>query len=253
MPLVSKIGWIILSLALAGCGITTSPDAMLPQGFVYLANQVPGAQQDIRYYTSNNFVGRPIVGYFAGSCILTAEAASALAEAQQNAESMGYSLKVYDCYRPQSAVNDFTAWAADVEDILVKHRFYPQVDKSELFTLGYIAEQSGHSRGSTVDITLVPLGSQQPDVDPFSNRYDCRSAMPRRYPDNSLDMGSGYDCFDEISHTGNPDISNTARRNRQLLQSIMEAAGFVNYDREWWHYTLDQEPHTDVYFDFPVN
>ncbi|MBT8146532.1 MAG: D-alanyl-D-alanine dipeptidase, partial [Gammaproteobacteria bacterium] len=146
----------------------------------------------------------------------------------------------------------FVSWAADSDDVLQQQRFYPTVPKGELFSQGYIAERSGHSRGSTVDLTLVTIGSQQPQVDPLANRYDCRQPKPLRYPDNSLEMGTGYDCFDALSHTDNEQISERAKQNRQLLRSIMEAAGFSNYPQEWWHYTLDSEPYPDRYFDFPI-
>jgi len=207
----------------------------------------------MRYYTSNNFIGRPVVDYFADRCFLTQEAAAALAIAQQQAGILSYSLKIYDCYRPQGSVNDFVTWASDPDDILQQHRFYPDVPKSELFAQGYIAAQSGHSRGSTVDLTLVPIDSRQPAIDPFANRYDCRPTMPPRYPDNSLDMGTGYDCFDTLSTTDNPLISETAKHNREQLRSIMESAGFINYDQEWWHYTLQNEPFQNQYFDFPIS
>ena len=224
----------------------------LPDGFISLNDVDSSIQLDIRYYGSNNFIGRPIDGYFTAKCLLTLEAATALVKAQQQSLALGYSLKVYDCYRPQRSVTDFVSWSSDPDDNLVQHRFYPAIQKNQLFPQGYIASQSGHSRGSTIDITLVPVGSQQPAVDPFANRYDCRASLPRRYPDNSIDMGSEYDCFDEISQTANPNISDTAKQNRNLLKSIMADAGLDNYDQEWWHYTLVDEPFPNTYFDFPI-
>ena len=242
--------WSVLAL-LTSC-VASQQHSNLPAGFVSISSVAPDIQLDIRYYTNNNFIGRPIEGYFAPLCILTIEAASALARVQRLAEDQGYSLKVYDCYRPQIAVNDFVAWAADLDDTLQQHRFYPALDKSRLFAEGYIAERSGHSRGSTVDLTLVPLGSQQPAIDPFANRYDCRAARFGRYPDNSIDMGSGYDCFDSLANTANEEISDTARNNRELLSTLMAMAGFENYPLEWWHFTLMHEPYPDTYFEFPV-
>ena len=244
--------WAVVSLSLVACSKPPTAASSLPDDFVSLADLSDTLQLDIRYFTSNNFIGRPIAGYFAPKCLLTRPAAEALITAQELAGAQGYALKVYDCYRPQQAVNDFVNWAADTDDILQQHRFYPAVPKSELFSRGYIAERSGHSRGSTVDLTLVPTDSRQPLVDPFANRYDCRHARPLRYPDNSIEMGTGYDCFDPLSHTDNNQTGDQARSNRQLLRSIMEAAGFSNYPQEWWHYTLDNEPFADRYFDFPI-
>ncbi|KKN99132.1 M15 family metallopeptidase [Pseudohongiella sp.] len=226
-------------------------DQGLPAGFSSLALVDDTIELDMRYLEANNFVGEPITGYQASACVLTTSAASALAEVQAQANLQGYSLKVYDCFRPQRAVNHFVAWAADADDNRMKARFYPDVPKNELFSRGYIAERSGHSRGSTVDLTLVPLGSTQPLADPMGN-YDCRGDQARRFPDNSLDMGTGYDCFDALSHTDNPDVGAQALANRHLLRELMNAAGFVNYDQEWWHYTLREEPFTDQYFDFPI-
>jgi len=248
----SSLRWAVVSISLVSCAGQAGRDDSLPAGFVSLSDVSGSIQLDIRYHTSNNFVGRPISGYVAANCILTEPAAAALATAQELAAAQGYALKVYDCYRPQQAVNDFVNWAADANDVFQQHRFYPAVPKNELFSQGYIAERSGHSRGSTVDLTLVPANSRQLAVDPFVNRYDCRQAKPLRYPDNSLEMGTGYDCFDELSHTDNSQISNEAKQNRQLLRSIMETAGFSNYPQEWWHYTLSNEPFSDRYFDFSV-
>ena len=224
----------------------------MPDQFVSVTDLDPTIQLDIRYYTANNFTGRKINGYNSAKCILSIEAAKALVKTQKDAISRGYSIKVYDCYRPQRAVTDFVEWAKDMEDTKMQHRFYPAVPKNELFSRGYIAEKSGHSRGSTMDLTLVPLNTRQPENVPANTHYDCRLQKPGRYPDNSIDMGTGFDCFDGLAHTDNLDINETARQNRYLLRSIMENAGFVNYDKEWWHYTLRDEPFPDTYFDFPV-
>ncbi|MEZ5489420.1 MAG: M15 family metallopeptidase [Gammaproteobacteria bacterium] len=243
---------LLLTLGLAGCG-NPNAEQSLPDGFVSVADIDSTIQLDIRYSTANNFLGRPVQGYLAPACILTEAAARALQQAQVQAQTLGYALKVYDCYRPQQAVNDFVGWAADLDDTVQKHRFYPAVPKQELFSRGYIAERSGHSRGSTVDLTLVPIDTRQPASDPDASRYDCRLDQTRRYPDNSLDMGTGYDCFDELSHTDNPVFTGQIRQNRDLLRTLMGSAGFSNYAQEWWHYTLDQEPFPDRYFDFPVH
>ena len=238
---------------LVSCARMSERESGLPTGFVDLGDVEATIQLDIRYYSSNNFIGRRIDGYFAPRCILTSAAANALVDAQRLAISQGYSLKVYDCYRPQRAVDDFVNWANDSDDTLVKHRFYPVVAKDQLFAEGYIAAQSGHSQGSTLDLTLVPLGTTQPATDPFANRYDCRFNMTRRYPDNSLDMGTGYDCFDPRSNTANPTISEDEARNRQMLNNIMQKVGFVNYEKEWWHYTLVNAPYKNDFFNFPIS
>lgn len=250
---------VLAGLALFSCLQAESPQRAdsahsiaLPGGFVSLSDVDATIELDIRYRTSNNFVGRPIAGYRTPSCILTKEAAAALARAQKQANTRGYSLKVYDCYRPRRAVADFAAWAKDLDDTKMQHRFYPAVPKDELFARGYIAEKSGHSRGSTMDLTLVPIGSRQPAADASGELYDCRSDVAGRYPDNGIDMGTGFDCFDELAHTDNPRIEAVARRNRDLLRSIMAGSGFTNLAEEWWHYTLEREPFPETYFDFVV-
>lgn len=228
-------------------------DAPIEGPLIPLSQVNPSIQQDIRYYTRNNFVGSRIDGYMQAVCLLSQPAAVALSSAQDDALGMGYSLKVYDCYRPQRGVNHFERWADDQSDLLMQARFYPAIDKSQLFELGYIARRSGHSRGSTIDLTLVPIASQIPQIyDALITDTDCRAPQNERVPDNSLDMGTEYDCFDDLAHTANPNVSEAARANRMQLKSIMENAGFVNYSREWWHYRLRDEPFPDRYFDIEV-
>jgi len=209
---------------------------------------------DIRYTTQHNFVGRRIHGYRDPLCILTRPAAEALARAQRAVLARGYSLKVYDCYRPQTAVDDFVRWAERLHDDRMKSEFYPEVDKAQLFEDGYIAARSGHSRGSTIDLTLVELpAAAQPRWRPSMGLVPCYAPYEERFPDNSIDMGTGYDCFDTLSHTLDPRVQGQARRNRVLLKSTLEAVGFANYPNEWWHYTLADEPFPNRYFDFPVS
>ena len=206
---------------------------------------------EARYFGRHNFIGRPITGYEAPKCLLTPAAARALAAVQEDVRGYGLSLKTYDCYRPQRAVDDFVRWARATSDTAMKAEFYPAVDKQNLFRDGYIAERSGHSRGSTVDLTLVPVPvPEQPEYRPGDALRDCRS--PARYADNTLDMGTGYDCFDPLSHTANPAVGSMAARNRLLLRLAMERHGFSNYANEWWHFTLRDEPYPDTYFDLPV-
>jgi D-alanyl-D-alanine dipeptidase len=236
---------LALALALAA----PAPAAQAPSEFVALDRVDPTILHDIRYRTRHNFVGRRIRGYREPLCILTRPSARALKRVQARLRRRGYSLKVYDCYRPQRAVDHFVRWARDLDDQRMKREFYPRVDKSRLFSDGYIAERSGHSRGSTVDLTLVKLPARrQPRWD-----GDLVPCLDRdRFPDNTVDMGTGFDCFDTRSHTLDPRIRGRARRNRLLLKRAMERAGFENYENEWWHYTLRDEPFPDRYFDFPV-
>jgi D-alanyl-D-alanine dipeptidase len=161
---------------------------------------------------------------------------------------------VYDCYRPQRAVDHFVRWAEDLDDQAMKPEFYPQVDKTRLFDDGYIAEKSGHSRGSTMDLTIVRLPAKptRPYV-PGESLVPCYGPKAERFPDNSVDMGTGFDCFDTLAHTLDPRVQGVQRANRLLLKSTLEDLGFVNLAEEWWHYTYKPEPHPDTYFDFPVS
>jgi zinc D-Ala-D-Ala dipeptidase len=226
-----------------------------PAAFVSLHQVDPTILLDIRYYTNHNFVGRRIHGYRDPICILTRPAAEGLKRVQAALVPRGYTLKVYDCYRPQRAVNDFVRWAERLNDQKMKREFYPRVDKSRLFADGYIAERSGHSRGSTMDLTLVKLPPRRQPRWSFRRfgLVPCFAPYRKRFPDNTIDMGTGYDCFDTLAHTLDPRIQGKQLANRLLLKSAMEAAGFTNYANEWWHYTLNDEPFPDTYFDFPVS
>lgn len=251
--------WIcfgFLFVALSGCSskqVRPQSNPHLPEGFVYLHEIDPSIIEEMRYYGDHNFVGRPIEGYLSGKCILTREAAQGLAQAQAEIRNFSMTLKVYDCYRPQRAVNDFVSWASRRQDTLMKEEFYPKIDKSTLFSDGYIAERSGHSRGSTIDLTLVPLPvPNQSDYKKGEKLYSCFAPASERFQDNSLDFGTGYDCFDPLSHTANPAVGPLQKRNRLMLKSVLEKFGFKNYENEWWHFTLKNEPFPDQYFDFPV-
>ena len=215
-----------LALTLIACSHAPSGR---PEGFVDTASVVPGLRVEMRYAGTHNFVGRRIDGYEAPVCILTGEAAEALARVQGDLAARGLGLKVYDCYRPRRAVAHFGRWAADLTDQSTKAEFYPNVDKSQLFTLGYIAERSGHSRGSTVDVTIIDLASGA-----------------------EIDMGSPFDLFDTRSWPTDESVSTAARANRMLLQGVMREHGFRSLREEWWHFTLDAEPHPETYFDFVV-
>ncbi|MEU5962394.1 M15 family metallopeptidase [Micromonospora parva] len=231
---------------------TPSGAAALP-GFVVLSDVDPRIHADIRYATAHNFVGRPITGYREPLCLLTRQAAEALRRVQDAALATGHSLKVYDCYRPQPAVDDFVAWSKRPDEQQTKAEFYPDLAKSRLFADGYIGAPTAHSRGSTLDLTLVddPAASQPP-YRVGQPLVACTAPRGQRFEDNSIDMGTGFDCFDPRAHTADPSVTGTARDNRRLLRRLMTDAGFVNYDREWWHYSLRDEPYPDTFFAAPV-
>jgi D-alanyl-D-alanine dipeptidase len=224
----------------------------IPEGFIEIRTVIPDIILDLRYTTNHNFLGRPVEGYLAEKCYLTKAAADSLAKVQTELRKFSLSLKIYDAYRPQCAVDDFVKWAKILGDTLTKKEFYPTVDKSRLFVDGYIAEKSGHSRGSTVDLTIVPIPlSEQPEFE-FNNQCECYKPVDERFKDNSLDMGTGFDCFNSLSHTENPEISPQERANRLLLRSLMEKYGFKNLAEEWWHFTLKNEPFPKTYFNFLI-
>ncbi|MBP1748207.1 MAG: vanX [Deltaproteobacteria bacterium] len=222
--------------------------------FVDVQKHIPSLKMDIRYYTPHNFVGQRIDGYNAPKCFLTIEAANALKKVQSDLKPFSLSLKIYDCYRPQRAVDHFVRWAKDINDVRAKKEFYPMVDKSRLFVDGYIAQKSGHSRGSTVDLTIIPLPVPAEETyRPGQELFPCFLPRGIRFGDSSVDMGTGFDCFHDRAHTINKHIDLDHRINRLLLKSLMEKHGFVNYDLEWWHFTLKAEPFPDTYFDFPID
>ena len=200
-----------------------------PETFVNASDIVPGLIVDMRYFSARNFVGTSIDGYEKPICYLTRPAAQALAQVANAASQQGYSLKVFDCYRPARAVAHFVRWAHDLEDTAMKAEFYPSVEKRYLFRDGYIASRSGHSRGSTIDVTLI-----------------------QKSDGNEIDMGTSYDFFSTKSWPSDRSVSAAAQRNRKLLGDLMRRDGFDGYDKEWWHFTLRHEPFPDTYFDFVV-
>ncbi|MGW2949947.1 D-Ala-D-Ala dipeptidase VanX [Streptomyces eurythermus] len=197
--------------------------------FVYLDELVPGIRWDAKYATADNFTGRPVDGYLTNRIVGTKALCAALGDAREEAASLGFGLLVWDGYRPQRAVDCFRRWSEQPEDGRTKQRHYPNIDRTELFDKGYVAAKSGHSRGSTVDLTLYSLATGE-----------------------NIRMGGGYDLMDAISHHGARGITPTEAKNREHLCSIMEKCGFAGYAYEWWHYTLKSEPYPDVYFNFPV-
>ncbi|MFD9442033.1 M15 family metallopeptidase [Streptomyces sp. NPDC060006] len=244
----------LLTVTAASATATATPEPKAPEDFVSLRSVDRTIIQEMRYFTPHNFVGERIDGYRQPLCILTRPAAEALHTAQQRLLRQGYSLKVYDCYRPQRAVDHFVRWAEDLDDQTMKDEFYPKVDKTRLFEDGYIAEKSGHSRGSTMDLTLVKLPAKptRPYV-PGEPLVPCFAPQQERFPDNSVDMGTGYDCFDTLSHTLDPRVQGQQRANRLLLKDTLEGLGLVNLAEEWWHFTYKPEAYPDTYFDFPVS
>ena len=227
-----RLSVIVLAFAyLAGCSGSSENGVQhaRPDSFVVVNETMPDAMFDIRYYSADNFLGTRVRGYAAPLCILAEPAAAALRQVQQEVSRSGYTLKIFDCFRPQRAVDHFVAWAQDASDTGMKSEYYPNEEKSRLIEKGYIADRSGHSRGGTVDVTLA-----------------------RKADSKELDMGTPFDYFDTLSNTADPRITEDQKNNRLLLKTTMEKHGFVNYDKEWWHYTLKDEPYPDTYFDFPV-
>ncbi len=224
----------------------------IPEGFVEIRSVIPDIILDLRYITNHNFLGRPVEGYLSKKCYITKAAADSLVKVQTELRKFNLSLKVYDAYRPQRAVDDFVKWAKELSDTLTKKEFYPTVDKSRLFVDGYIAEKSGHSRGSTIDLTIVSIPTPvQPEFD-VNNQCECYKSVDERFKDNSIDMGTGFDCFSELSHTENASLTPQQRANRLLLKSLMEKYGFKNLAEEWWHFTLRHEPFPNTYFNFVI-
>lgn len=217
--------FIVLALTL----LASPAWAEMPAGFVKLNEYLPSATYDVRYYGEHNFVGERITGYNAPVVILSLPAARNLGKVQEDLKPFGLGLKIFDGYRPQRAVNHFVRWANNINDTKTKLEFYPDVEKQHLFRDGYIAAKSGHSRGSTVDVTIIDLESSK-----------------------ELDMGTPFDFFGLESWPDNHSMAQQIRTNRALLQNVMMRNGFKPYEAEWWHFTLEDEPYPETYFDFVV-
>lgn len=232
--LASKVFVVALSLVSVMTTLCFGDQAKdpLPKGFVYVDTIIPDLVIELRYHTEHNFVGQQIDGYLKPRCILTREAAEALLHVQKELNPFGLGLKVFDAYRPQQAVDHFVRWAENLDDTRTKAEFYPDIDKGTLFRDGYIAGRSSHSRGSTVDVTLISI---QPET-----------------LGKELDMGTGFDFFGPSSWPFFPGISPGRRSNRMLLHLLMKKHGFKPYPEEWWHFTLSDEPFPKTYFNFPV-
>ena len=251
MPLVHLLSTIALICSVTAAVAQRADE--IPSDIIDAQSVVEDLVLDVRYATTHNFVGRVIPGYRAAKCLLTRRAAEALEGVQRELQEFALALKVYDCYRPQSAVDAFVDWADDLDDQTMKAEFYPNVDKQNLFRDGYIAARSGHSRASTVDLTIVPRRAQPAAVyDSAVPPGSCENDQSARFPDASLDMGTGYDCFSVRSHTIFPGLSPQQRAHRLLLERLMKSHGFRGLAEEWWHFTLVDEPYPETYFDFPV-
>jgi D-alanyl-D-alanine dipeptidase len=227
-PLILQRTLAILLLAV--CAVTARAGG-LPPGFVYVDDVIPAIVLEIRYYSEDNFTGRRVRGYESPAGILSEQAASALQRVAAELKEFGLGLKIYDAYRPQRAVDDFVQWAKNPDEQSMKARYYPEVDKANLIRDGYIAERSGHSRGSTVDLTLVYAGPEGPQ---------------------ELDMGTGWDYFGLESWPDSQAVTPVQRAHRMLLRAMMEKHGFAPLQQEWWHFTLAAEPYPGTYFNFPV-
>ena len=200
----------------------------LPRGFVYIDEVINDVDIDIRYSNDNNFIGKKINGYNQSAAIGTKELALALQEIQNDLKHFGYGVKIFDAYRPQKAVNHFSRWSTN-DDVLMKDLFYPNIEKGALFKKGYIASRSGHSRGSTIDLTIINLKTKE-----------------------ELDMGTSYDFFGIESSYDYSGLTYEQNSNRLLLYSVMKKYGFKSLKSEWWHFTLENEPFPDTYFNFNV-
>lgn len=223
-----------------------------PEHMVYLRAIDPSIEQDIRYAGAHNFTGHALDGYTAPECLLSLDTAKALARVQASLRAQGYGLKVFDCYRPSRAVADMGRFATEPGDPR-KAEFYPRVDKQDFWRLGYVARVSNHSRGSTVDLTLTgPQALPAAVWTPSATQVDCTAPYDQRWHDGALDMGTGFDCFDERAHSANPTINATAKDNRQRLASAMEKQGFSGYSKEWWHFTYSGGAAPNNVMDFPI-
>jgi D-alanyl-D-alanine dipeptidase len=218
---------LLFSLFLLGL-ISCSNSNSKPSDFVYLDQEIPSVIIEARYFDSNNFVGQPVNGYNKGTAICTQAAANALKQVAMELVPLNMRIKVFDAYRPQKAVDHFKTWALDLNDTLTKPSYYPEIPKSRLFELNYIAKKSSHSRGSTFDLTLVDGAGME------------------------LDMGTSWDYFGTASWPTDTTVSEEAQKNRAFLAELMTKHGFTPYAEEWWHFTLAEEPYPNTYFDFDV-
>jgi D-alanyl-D-alanine dipeptidase len=241
---------IVIAIVAAICA-SEAQAQQLPGGFVYLRDVDPTIIQDIRYATSNNFVGKPLSGYEAGECVVKRDVAVRLKAVQQELARQKLSLKMFDCYRPARASVDMVRWSRDGKETASQRRYNPALAKADLFRLGYIAAYSGHSTGAALDLTLLDLTADNSgSFDPKKNYADCTAPVEVRAPEGSIDMGTGYDCSDAKANTRSAAITPDQRKWRNTLVAAMKQQGFVNYFREWWHFSLPGAG--GQAYDFPI-
>lgn len=239
---------LFFCLAIMGCD---KPQSALPQGFVYLTDVDPAVIENVRYATNQNFLGRVVPGYTSKRVVCTKEAAIALKAAHGDLQQQGYRLVIYDGYRPQRSVDAFVKWADDLHDLTAKSLYYPTIDKKDLFKLDYIADKSGHTRGSTFDLSIIKKGETLKPLTVSERQLSSGEKIPF-LDDNTIDMGSSFDLFHPVSHHDSPLVNEEYTKRRNQLRDIMKKHGFKEYKEEWWHYTLANETYPNKYFDFVV-
>lgn len=251
--MITKLNLYFACVLISAGSLYSEAQSLRPKDAVELKSVNSDIFVEAAYFSNWNFIGKPIDGYKANQCYLSAKAAYALGEVQKEVSKRGYSILVFDCYRPQRAVDQFVKWTQDATDTKMQSAFYPDEPKSELVHRGYIDAKSGHSRMSTVDLTLVRTDKFKAKdfIAKARQVKDCRQSKDVETT-GQLDMGTTFDCFSELAHTANPAISDKAKKNREILKSAMEKQGFSNYPKEWWHFTLKDEPYKNNYFDFIV-
>lgn len=243
---VSKIFLICCVVSSVGCHTQQNE---LPSGFAFLTDVDPTIVESPRYSTKENFLGKVVLGYTSNRIVCTKEAAEKLKLVHNDLKKQGYKLVVYDGYRPQRAVNEFMRWSKDGFDQVAKAHYYPTIDKKDVFKLGYVAEKSGHSRGSTLDLTIIKDTKTLKPIKYGKHKLLNGSKIPF-LDDNTVDMGASFDLFHKASHHDSKLVSAKYLQRRNLLRNAMKAHGFKDYQEEWWHYTLENEPYPDTYFDF---
>ena len=253
-----NIFMVLMILTLSSCSNATREmaPAAREKGFVYLDEIDPTIQVSLRYYSNENFLGRRVKAYNKNVLMMTRQAAQALKKVQEDLKKDGYELVIYDAYRPQDAVDNFMVWSLAINDQIKKEQYYPRVDKARVFELGYVAERSGHTRGSTVDLTIIKKGQKVHDV--VEKKRTLLDGFTITFlDDGTVDMGSSFDLFDVASHYENAVIAPEYKTMRTYLHDMMVKHGFKPYSEEWWHFTLENEPHPasrgdSSYFNFPI-
>lgn len=246
----SLFKYLVLLACLLVMGCEKSQET-LPQGFVYLTDVDPTVIESVRYATNQNFLGRVVPGYVSPRVVCTKEAAAALKAVHADLQQQGYTLVIYDGYRPQRSVDAFVKWADDLHDLTAKSLYYPTIDKKDLFKLDYIADKSSHTRGSTFDLSIIKKGEALKPLTISERQLSSGEKIPF-LDDNTVDMGSSFDLFHPVSHHDSPLVNTEYTKLRNQLRETMKKHGFKEYKEEWWHYTLANEVYPNQYFDFIV-